>query len=287
MPRSLWTGSLSFGLVNVPVALLSAVRDQKVHFRQIHEKSHEPVHISYVCKKEDRPVPYDEIAHGFETDNGDYVMLTDEELAAAAPEKTRTIDISEFVPLEDIDPIFFDHPYYLVPVGEAQGPIRAYQLLVQVMEEADKVAIGHFVLRTKEYLVAIRARDGVLALTTMLFHDEVRPTDELPLPAKRKPAKAKLDQAVELVEALAADFDADSYKDRYTQRLKALVKKKEAGETIKAPERAKAPSRTPDLMAALKESLERIREQESDGAQKKKRRAPAKKRSRSPAKAKG
>jgi DNA end-binding protein Ku len=287
MPRSLWTGSLSFGLVNVPVALLSAVRDQKVHFRQIHEKSHEPVHISYVCKKEDRPVPYDEIAHGFETDNGDYVMLTDEELAAAAPEKTRTIDISEFVPLEDIDPIFFDHPYYLVPVGEAQGPIRAYQLLVQVMEEADKVAIGHFVLRTKEYLVAIRARDGVLALTTMLFHDEVRPTDELPLPAKRKPAKAKLDQAVELVEALAADFDADSYKDRYTQRLKALVKKKEAGETIKAPERAKAPSRTPDLMAALKESLERIREQESDGAQKKQRRAPAKKRSRSPAKAKG
>jgi DNA end-binding protein Ku len=287
MPRSLWTGSLSFGLVNVPVALLSAVRDQNVHFRQIHAKSHEPLHISYVCKKEDRPVAYDEIAHGFETDDGDYVMLTDEELAAAAPEKTRTIDISEFVPLEDIDPIFFDHPYYLVPVGEAQGPIRAYQLLVQVMEEADKVAIGHFVLRTKEYLVAIRARDGVLALTTMLFHDEVRPTDELPLPAKRKPAKAKLDQAVELVEALAADFDADSYKDRYTQRLKALVKKKEAGETIKAPERAKAPSRTPDLMAALKESLERIREQESDGAQKKQRRAPAKKRSRSPAKAKG
>jgi DNA end-binding protein Ku len=287
MPRSLWTGSLSFGLVNVPVALLSAVRDQRVHFRQIHKKSHEPLHISYVCKKEDRPVPYDEIVHGFETEKGDYVMLTDDELAAAAPEKTRTIDISEFVPLEEIDPIFFDHPYYLVPVGEAQGPIRAYQLLVRVMEEADQVAIGRFVLRTKEYLVAIRAKEGVLALTTMLFHDEVRPTDELPLPGKKKPAKAQLDQAVKLVEALAADFDPAAYKDRYTQRLRALVKKKEAGETIKAPARTKAPSPTPDLMAALKESLERIRSEEADGAAKKKRPSATKKRSRSTAKAKG
>ena len=286
MPRSLWTGSLSFGLVNVPVALLSAVRDQSVHFRQIHAKSHEPLHISYVCKKEDRPVDYDEIAHGFDTGDGDYVMLTDEELAAAAPEKTRTIDISEFVPLEDIDPIYFDHPYYLVPVGEAQGPIRAYQLLVKVMEEADKVAIGHFVLRTKEYLVAIRAKDGVLALTTMLFHDEVRPTKELPLPGKKRIAKENLDHAVQLVEALAADFDPANYKDRYTNRLKALVKKKEAGETIKAPERVKAPSPTPDLMAALKESLERIRAEEGDGAAKKKKPA-AKKRSRSTATAKG
>jgi DNA end-binding protein Ku len=237
-----------------------------------------------VCKKEDRPVPYDELAHGYEIEKGKYVMLTDEELAAAAPEKTRTIDISEFVALDEVDPIFFDHPYYLVPAGEAQGPLRAYQLLVDVMENSDKVAIGRFVLRTKEYLVAVRANEGVLALTTMLFHDEIRPTDELPLPTKKKePAKAKIEQAVKLVEALGADFDPGAYKDRYTQRLKALVKKKEAGETIKAPERAKPPSPTPDLMAALKESLERIRSEEGDGAKKpasrskqSKKKAPAK-----------
>lgn len=269
MPRSLWTGSLSFGLVNVPVALVSAVRDQDVHFRQIHGKSHEPLHISYVCKKEDRPVPYDELAHGYEIDKGKYILLTDEELAAAAPEKTRTIDISEFVQLDEVDPIFFDHPYYLVPVGEAQGPLRAYQLLVDVMAGSDKIALGRFVLRTKEYLVAIRAKDGVLALTTMLFHDEVRPTDELSLPGKKRLAKAKVDQAVELVEAMGGDFDPSAYRDRYTNRLKALVKKKEAGETIQAPERAKAPSPTPDLMAALKESLDRVRSENGDGAKKK------------------
>ena len=162
--RSLWSGSLSFGLVNVPVSLVSAVRDQAIHFHQIHKKTHERLHVSYVCTKEKTPVDYSEIAHGFDTGDG-YVMLTDEELAAAQPEKTRTIDIAKFVALDEIDPILFDHPYYLLPAGEGEGPLRTYRLLNEVMADADKVAIGQFVLRTKEYLVAVRARGDLLSLT--------------------------------------------------------------------------------------------------------------------------
>jgi DNA end-binding protein Ku len=256
--RALWSGSLSFGLVNVPVAIVSAVRDQAVHFHQIHKKTHERLHVSYVCTKEKTPVDYSEIAHGFDTDDG-YVMLTDEELAAAQPEKTRTIEISKFVALEEIDPILFDHPYFLLPAGEGEGPPRAYRLLTEVMADADKVAIGQFVLRTKEYLVAVRARDDLLALTTMLFQHEIRPTDELDLPTRKRPGKAKVDQAVALVEALGADFDHDAYKDRYRRRLRKLVKEKEAGGTIEAPPAPKAPGAPPDIMEALKASLDKVR----------------------------
>jgi DNA end-binding protein Ku len=262
MPRSLWSGALSFGLVNVPVALVPATRDRDIHFQQINRKSHAPLHISYVCTKENAPVDYSEIAHGFDTGDG-YVMLTDEELAAAQPEKTRTIDVHEFVELGEIDPILFDHPYYLVPTGEGDGPRRAYRLLVDVLADTEKVAIGQFVLRTKEYLVAVRSRDGVLALTTMLFQQEVRPTDDLDLPKRKRPAKAKVDQAVALVEALGDDFDHGRYKDRYRDRLRKLIKDKAAGETIKPPTAPESPSAPPDLMEVLKASLDNVREEQS------------------------
>ncbi|MEA2395991.1 MAG: end-binding protein Ku [Solirubrobacteraceae bacterium] len=256
--RSLWSGSLSFGLVNVPVALVSGVRDQDLHFHQIHRKTHERLHVAYVCTKEQRPVDYSEIAHGYDAGDG-YVMLTDDELAAAEPEKTRTIEIAEFVERSEIDPIYYDHPYYLLPAGEGEGPLRAYRLLVEVMADADKVAIGQFVLRTREYLVAVRPKDGLLGLTTMLFHDEIRPTDELDLPTRKRPGKAKVDQAVALVAALGEDFDHRRYRDRYRERLRKLVKDKEAGETIKAPPAPASPEAPPDLMVALKESLDRVR----------------------------
>jgi DNA end-binding protein Ku len=256
--RSLWTGALSFGLVNVPVSLVSAVRDRALHFRQIHANDHEPLHVAYVCTKENAPVDYSEIAHGFDTGDG-YVMLTDEELAVAQPEKTRTIEIAEFVALDEIDPILFDHPYYLLPAGEGDGPQRAYRLLLDVMADEGKVAIGQFVLRTKEYLVAVRPKDGVLALTTMLFQPEIRPTKDLDLPTRKRPGKAKVDQAVALVEALGADFDHAQYKDRYRERLRKLVKDKAAGETIEPPPAPKAPGAPPDLMEVLKASLDEVR----------------------------
>jgi DNA end-binding protein Ku len=261
MPRSLWTGSLSFGLVNVPVALFSAVKDTDVHFRQLHDKDHTPVETRRFCSKEDTEVDYDEIGHGFETDDGDDVVLTDAELATAAPRKTRTIDIEAFVDLEDVDPIYFDHPYILMPSGDSEGTQRAYRLLLEVMAKSEGAALGRFVMRTKEYLVLIRERDERLLLTTLRFHDEVRETKGIPTPTKQaKPSKKQVDQAVALIEALACDWDPSRYKDRYQQRLKRVIKQKEKGETVKAPEREDDTSPVPDLMAALEKTLAEIKD---------------------------
>ena len=260
MPRSLWTGSLSFGLVNVPVALYSGVRDTDLHFRQLHEKDHTPVEIHRYCVDEDEEVPYDEIAHGYETDEDELVILTDAELATAAPRKTRTIDIEAFVDLADVDPIMLDHPYVLVPAGDSEGALRAYRLLLEVMERTERAALGRFVLRTKEYLALIRARGGRLVLTTMLWHDEVRAAKDVPTPGKKdKPAKKEIDQAVALIDALSCPWDPSRYEDRYQKRLKKIVRDKSKGKTIEVPEEEKQPSPVPDLMAALEETLAEIK----------------------------
>ncbi|HEV3000309.1 MAG TPA: Ku protein [Solirubrobacteraceae bacterium] len=261
MPRSLWSGSLSFGLVNVPVALVSAVRDVDVHFNQLDSESGARLHVERYCKEEGVAIPYEEVASGYPRSDGDgYVLLTDEELEAAQPEKTRTIDISEFVGLDEIDPIFFDHPYFLVPNADGEGPLRAYRLLVGVMEKTDRVAVGRFVLRTKERLVALRVRDGLLSLVTMHFADEIRPTDGLNLPGKKEqPSKAEVDHAVALVEELSCDWDPSRYEDRHRERLKRIIRDKRKGKTIKAPAAPEVPAAVPDLMAALRESLEAAR----------------------------
>ncbi len=259
MARSLWTGSISFGLVNVPVALYSAVRDLDVHFRQLHEKDGAPIDTRRFCSEEDKEVPYEAIGHGYELDDDKQVVLTDEDLAAAAPRKTRTIDIEAFVDVDEVDPIYFDHPYYLAPVGEAEGNLRAYKLLLKVMESTDRAALGRFVLRSTEYLAIVRVRDGVLSLTTMLFHDEVRPTKDVDT-GGRKPAKAQLDAAVALIEALAVDWDPSQYDDCYRERLLEVIDRKRKGKRIRVPESGRdAGGPPPDIMAALKESLERAR----------------------------
>ena len=254
MARSLWTGSLSFGLVNVPVRLFSAVRDRGVHFNQLHEKDGVPIETRRVCSKEGKEVPYDEIVSGYEIEDGKWVTLTDEELAAAEPRKTKTIDIEEFVDLADVDPIYFDHPYFLVP-AEGEGAARAYRLLAEAMGASDRVALGRFVLRTKEYLVAIRVRDGVLDLTTMRFADEVRSTDGVEKPGGKKPAKKQVDQAVALIEAMSGDFEPSEWKDCHRERLLKIIDQKRKGKRVKAPPKVDEPKAVPDLMAALEESL--------------------------------
>ena len=260
MARSLWTGSLGFGLVNVPVAVFSGVADTGLHFRQIHAKDHTPVEMHRYCADEDVEVPYDEIASGYETDDGDLVILTDAELATAAPRKTRTIDIEAFVDLADVDPIYFDHPYVVMPAGDSEGTLRAYRLLVEVMSRTERAALGRFVLRTKEHLVLIRARDQRMTLTPLRFHDEVRPAKDVPTPTKRdKPAKKEVDRAVALIEALACPWDPERYEDRYEKRLKQIVRSKRKGQTVAEPEREKEPSPVPDLMAALEQTLEEIK----------------------------
>jgi DNA end-binding protein Ku len=258
MPRSLWSGSLSFGLVNVPVALYSAARDLDVHFHQLHEPDGARIEVRRFCSKEDEEVALEEIGHAYETDSGKTVVLTDEELDAVAPKKTRTIEISSFVDVSDIDPILYDHPYWLLPTGDSAGAKRAYRLLVEAMGSTDRVALGRFVLRTKEYLVAVRVPDNLLALTTMLFPDEIRPVKGIDTGA-RKPAKESLEQAVKLVEALGGDFDPKDHKDEYTKRLKKVIKDKEKGGTIEAPEDEDEPQPASDLLEALRASMADIR----------------------------
>jgi DNA end-binding protein Ku len=257
MARSLWSGSLSFGLVNVPVALFSAARDLDLHFHQLHEKDGARIETRRFCAKEDVEVAYEDIGHEYETDAGKQVVLTDEELEAVAPRKTRTIDIESFVDADAIDPILFDHPYWLVPTGDGEGPRRAYRLLVEAMGDSDRIALGRFVLRSKEYLVAIRVRDELLALTTMVFADEIRATKGIDT-GGRKPTKAALDRAVKLVEALSTEFDPDDYRDEYRKRLRKIVKDKEKGATIEAPEQDDEPAPAGDLMAALRKTMEEL-----------------------------
>ena len=257
-PRSIWTGSLSFGLVNVPVQLVSAVRDLGLHFRQLHEKDKTPVETQRWCSEEEKEVPFEAITRSYELDNGKTVIVTDEDLETVEPNKTRTIDIEQFVDLDEVDPIYFDHPYWLVPAGDDEGAARAYQLLLGVMEQTDQAALGRFVMRAKEYLAIVRARDGALTLTTMRFHDEVRATKDVPSAGGKtaKPSKKELDAAVDLIEALGTDWDPERYEDRYRKRLQAVVNKKKKGQKIEAPEGAgKAPDAVPDLMAALEQSL--------------------------------
>jgi DNA end-binding protein Ku len=262
MARPLWRGSLSFGLVNIPVALVPAVTDLDVHFHQLHGKTHARLEVRRVCTKEGKEVSYDEVGYGYELDDGKLVILTDEELAAVAPERTRTIDIEQFVDAGEIDPVLYDRPYYLIPDETGEGPARAYHLLVEAMRDQGRAAVGRFVLRTKEHLAAIRVRDGVLQITTMRFADEVRDPKELPLPDRRshRPQPKEVENAVALIDALSADFDPDKQlRDRRRERLLKVIERKRKGETIKAPRAPEAPKAVPDLLEALERSLAEVR----------------------------
>ena len=257
MPRSLWTGSLSFGLVNVPVQLVSAARDLDFHFHQLHEGDKVRIEQRRFCSKEDVEVGWEEVAHSYDLD-GKQVVITDEELASVEPRKTRTIDVEAFVDLAEVDPVYFDHPYFLVPAGDSEGTLRAYRLLVEVMGSTDRAALGRFVMRTKEYLAAVRVRDGALTLTTMRFHDEVRPTGPIPT-GGRKPRKQQLDHAVAVIEELSTDWDPERYEDCYRERLGKVIESKRKRRKIEAPEPETEPSPVPDLMEALQRTLDNVR----------------------------
>ena len=271
MPRSLWTGSLSFGLVNVPVVLVAAVRDVDLHFRQLHEKDGAPIEVQRWCSKEDVEVPYEELTHAYELEDGGQVIVTDEELEAIEPRRTRTIDIEQFVDLGEVDPIYFDHPYYLLPAGSDDGSTRAYRLLADVMARTDRAALGRFVMRAKEYLAIVRARDRALMLSTMLFADEVRATKDIDAATQKshKPSAQQLKAAVAVIEELSGDWEPGEWKDRYRRRLQDVVARKRKGKTIEAPEPPDTtPEEVPDLMAALEQTLAEMRGEKSGKRQK-------------------
>ena len=260
MPRPLWKGTVSFGLVSVPVELWSAVRDQRISFREIHEKDGSPVrHVRY-CEKEDKPVDPSETGRAFEL--GDKLIpISDEELDQLAPEKTQTIEIESFVPRDQVDPIRFDHPYYLVPGNKTVGTLRAYRLLFEAMGKSDLLALGKFVMRSREYLAAIRVYGDGLALSTMHFPAEIRSAEDVPGPSE-SPGKEALADAVSVIEERSTDWNPKSYEDEYRARLMKVIEKKRKGSEIKvAPARKEeedAPA--PDLMAALKKTLSESRE---------------------------
>jgi DNA end-binding protein Ku len=257
MARSLWTGSLSFGLVNVPVAMYSGVRDVDLHFRQLHAKDAAPIDVQRLCSEEDKEVSYEEITHAYELSSGEQVIITDEEIEAAQPERTRTIDIEQFVDLAEVDPIFFDHPYVLVPAADNDGARRAYRLLVEVMDSTDRAAVGRVVMRAKEYLAIIRSRDEALTLTTIYFADEIRSPKDVDTAGQKahRPSKQQLQTAVAVIEELSEEWDPGRYSDCYRKRLQQVVARKRKGETIKAPERQDDAQSAPDLMEALERTL--------------------------------
>jgi DNA end-binding protein Ku len=259
MPRAIWSGSISFGLVNVPVKLVTATSPKDVRFHQLHKKDGGRINQRRVCSLDDEEVDYSEIVKGYELHRGQYVIVDPEELEALVPEASRSIDIEEFVELAEIDPLFFEHSYYLVPDEVAARP---YALLVEAMAGTGKVGIGRFVLRTKQYLAALRPRDGALVLSTMLFADEVVGASDLDVKttSETKPSDREVTMARQLVNSLSAEWEPEKYKDDYRDKVLAMIEAKAEGNEIAAPEEPEKPAPVVDLMAALEASLARAKE---------------------------
>ena len=254
MARSIWRGAISFGLVNVPVKLYSAVSKKNVQFNQLHGKDGARIRMKRFCVDEDEEVPYEEIVKGYEISPGRYVVITPEELEALDPKKTRSIDIEDFVDLDEIDPLFYEHPYYLAP---DTGATKPYKLLLEALTTTNEVAIARVVIRSKEYLTAIRPAGDVLTMETMLFHDElIDPTDIEELPNEDVHAtEREVDMARQLIESLSTDFEPTKYRDEYRDRVLDMIERKAEGQEVAVTAEPEAPEVVPDLMAALEASL--------------------------------
>jgi DNA end-binding protein Ku len=284
MARSIWTGAISFGLVTVPVKLYSAVNKKTVRFNQLNAKTGSRIQQKRVDAGTGEEVAYDDIVKGFEISSDRYVVIEPSELDSLEPEKTKTIEITDFVSADQIDPIFYDHPYYLAP---GTGGAKPYRLLVEAMKETGRVAIAKVVIRQKESLVALRPEGDVLGMSTMLFADEVSDPsriEELEAAREVKVKKAELDIAKQLVDSLAADFDPSKYKDDYRDRVLDLIDRKAAGEEIAVAPAAEEDSEpVPDLMAALKASLDATKSANASASNGSSEKKPAKKAAKKPA----
>jgi DNA end-binding protein Ku len=284
MPRSIWTGAISFGLVTVPVKLYSAVNRKSVRFNQLNAKTGSRIAQKRVDASTGEEVAYEDLVKGYEISSDRYVVIDPAELDSVQPAKTKTIDIEDFVDLEEIDPIFYDHPYYLAP---GPGGAKPYRLLLEAMRDTNRVAIAKVVIRQKESLVAIRplADHDVLEMATMLFADEVvdpARLDDIPAAEDVKTNKREIDIAKQLIESLAGEFEPTKYKDTYREAVLEMIEKKAAGEEIVIAPEDEETAPVPDLMSALKASLDAVRERTDDDGDaadakpKRKRAGPAK-----------
>lgn len=251
MPRAIWSGAISFGLVNIPVKLFSAVAHKEVRFHMLHDADGGRIQYRRVCAVDGAEVPYEHIVKGYEIAKEQYVQVSPEELAAFDPKGTRTVEIKDFVELTEIDPIYYETTYYLVP---DKGAARAYALLLEAMRRTGRVAIATVVLRTKEYLCCVRPMGNALAMSTMNHADELVAQTSLELPEPAHPGERELAMAEQLVESLSSQFDPARYPDVYREKVLELVEKKAEGEAITAPPQEE-PARVVNLADALSASL--------------------------------
>jgi len=269
MARAVWSGSISLGLVNVPVKLFAAVKKKDVHFHQLQESTGARIRYKKVSEVTGREVDNDSIVKGYEISKGNYVEVTDEEFEAAEPERTHTVDIEDFVALDEVDPLQFTNTYWVAP-QDSKGAAKAYALLRDAMEKKGRVAVGQFVLRTKEHLVLIRPVKSALALHTMLYPDEIVAANEIDgLPVRAKAAPKEMKMAEQLIESLTVKWEPKKYRDTYRDKLMGVIKRKAKGEEI-VTEPHEERAEVVDLMAALEASID---------ASKSKRRKPRAKKS--------
>ena len=254
MPRALWKGSISFGLVNIPIELHTAVRNHRPRFRMLHARDKSPVKFQRVCVRDGHPVAWEELVKGYEYEKGHFVVLTKDDFEAAALDKTRTVDIIDFVEADAIDDRFFETPYYLVP---AKSGDRAYALLREAIRESGRVGIAKFILRDAEHLAAVEAIEQAIVLTVMRFADELVDVSQFELPGNAGTRKAELDMAKALVNSLAAEWDPSKYTDQYRENLMRIIKGKVKGKDVKLePAREPRDANVVDLMERLRRSLE-------------------------------
>jgi DNA end-binding protein Ku len=251
MPKSIWNGTISFGLAHVPVKLYSATESKTVSFHEVHVSDGAGIEHRRVCSKDGREVPYKQIVKGYEVSEGEYVVLDPDEIKAAAGARGKVIELEDFVPEGEIDPVFYEKTYY---VGSRDDD-EAYKVLLAALERTGRVGIGRFTFHNREYLVGVRAYDGVLALHTMRFHDEVVEADELDVDKPNKgPAKREVEMAAQLVQSLHRKFDATEYEDTYREAVLELIERKGKGEDL-APDEPEPEEEPTDLAAALQASL--------------------------------
>jgi DNA end-binding protein Ku len=255
MARALWKGSISFGLVNIPIELHTAVRDTRPHFRLLHTKDKSPVRFERVCIRDGQPVAWQDLVKGYEYQKGHFVVLTKEDFKAAAVEKTRTVDIIDFVKAEEIDDRFFETPYYLVP---AKGGERAYALLREAIRDSGRIGVAKFILRDAQHLAAVEVIDQAIVLSVMRFAEELVDVAQFHFPAAKDVRKAELDMAKALVNSLAAEWDPAKYTDEYRENLMRIIKAKMKGKTIELePEHEPRHAEVVNLMERLRRSLAR------------------------------
>jgi DNA end-binding protein Ku len=257
MARAIWTGSISFGLVSIPVGLFSATEDHTIHFHQFERGTSDRIRYQRINERTGKEVQYSDIVKGKDIGGGEHVIVERDELADIAPGRSRTIDITTFVDLDEIDPIFFQKTYWLAPTDEQYA--RPYALLREAMTRTNRAGIATFVFRGKEYLTALRADGDVLALETLFFADEIRDQSTLDIPESTKPRGKELDMAVGLIEAMSGPWRPEDYRDTYTERVEKLIEDKRRGREIVTAAAPPEPTAMSDLITALERSVAEAR----------------------------